>query len=317
MSKQAITVRVPATSANLGPGFDCMGLALDLYNTFTLHLDQPFAIDVTGEAAEQLPRNKNNFVVQAMEHVFDEVSLNRAILPEFSLELDNQIPVSSGLGSSATAIVAGLLLGNEVVRHVAPASALSRDELLQIATRMEGHPDNVAPALNGGGILAFHGGEGLRMVSIPIPSRLRFVAITPDFELSTDFARKALPDTYPRHEVIENVAQSARVMLALSQDNLDLLRGGIIDYVHEPYRKKWVPGADAVVEAGLLAGALAVTMSGAGPSLLAWCTIDKADIIASEMTSAWKRVGTNSRSFLLSVQRGQTAVTLPDSLEVQ
>lgn len=312
-----ITVRVPATSANLGPGFDCMGLALDLYNTFTIRLGQSFAIDVTGEAANQLPRTRDNFVVQSMERVFDEVAIDRVIIPDYALVLDNQIPVSSGLGSSASAIVAGLMLGNELVRHVAPDAALSRAALLDIATDIEGHPDNVAPALMGGGVLAFHNRAGLQTVGFPIPTRLRFVAVTPDFELSTDLARQALPASYSRRDVIENVAQSARVMLALSQNDLDMLQGGILDYVHEPYRKPLIPGADRVVDAALKAGALAVTISGAGPSLLAWCTDDTATQVGDEMASAWKGVGIQARPFVLSVQRHPTEVHVRDARAIE
>lgn len=291
-----------------------MGLALDIHNEFRLTLHRPFAIDVSGESAEQLPRTRKNVVVQAMQKVFDEIGFKDSNIPEFALQLENQIPVSSGLGSSASAIVGGLVLGNELVRILSPRSALSRDMLLKLATRMEGHPDNVAPALMGGGVLAFHDKAGLRTVPFPIPNELRFVAATPDFALSTEHARQVLPVVYPRQEVIENVAQSARLMLALTSGNLNLLQGGITDYLHEPYRKALVPGADEVAGAALSAGALCVTLSGAGPTLLAWCKAEVAAKIADEMTLAWRSLGTSCRALVLPVKNSVTeAVVIRES----
>ncbi|WAH35751.1 homoserine kinase [Alicyclobacillus dauci] len=295
----SIVVRVPATSANLGPGFDCLGLALDLYNTFRLVLGQPFSMEVTGESAERLPRGENNVVVKAMRRVFLEADVDDARLPTFSLHLENQVPVSSGLGSSASAIVGGLVLGNAVVELVAPDRMLSRDDILKIATEIEGHPDNVAPALFGGGILAYHTNAGLRTTSFPVPNGLRFVAATPDFALSTEAARKVLPSTYDRSLVIENVAQSARLMLALATNDLNLLRGGLIDNLHEPYRMPLVPSAEEVALAATAAGALTVTLSGAGPTMLAWCKPEQAVTVADEMTLAWRNAGTPCRALVL------------------
>ncbi|GMA62260.1 homoserine kinase [Alicyclobacillus fastidiosus] len=302
-----LTVRVPATSANLGPGFDCLGLALDLFNSFTLVLDEPFRIEVTGESAERLPRGEENVVVQAMRRVFQDAGLAAQSLPAFSLHLDNQIPVSSGLGSSASAIVGGLVLGNALVREIAPQKELPVERILGIATEMEGHPDNVAPALFGGGVLAFHDKAGLRTTPVPIPRDLRFVAATPDFALSTEQARKVLPTTYPRGEVVENIAQCARLMLALSTHDLDLLRGGLVDYLHEPYRRPLVPGADEVASAAVDAGAFSVTISGAGPTLLAWCTAEHAITVADEMTLAWLNAGIPCRTLVLEPALTATA----------
>jgi homoserine kinase len=310
MKNGRITVRVPATSANLGPGFDCLGLALDLFNTFTVHLDQPFQIDVNGESAEQIPKGQENVVFRAMQRVFRAASVDAVELPLFSLTLENQIPVSSGLGSSAAAIVGGLVLGNEVVRLVRRTAALSIDSLLALAVEMEGHPDNVAPALLGGGVLTFHNSAGRRSVPFPIPGRLRFVAATPDFALSTEVARKVLPSAYPREQVVENVAQCGRLMLALATDNLDLLRGGLIDFLHEPYRLPLLPGADEVSRAAVAAGAVTVTVSGAGPTLLAWCRQEQALTIADEMTLAWLNAGIPCRALVLSAHRDPTVDSL-------
>lgn len=305
----AISVRVPATSANLGPGFDCLGMALDLHNTFKLFMHQPFAIEVAGESAERLPKTTDNVIVKAMHRVFRNVGIEPSQMPSFALHVENQIPVSSGLGSSASAIVGGVVLGNSMVQLVRPELALHRDKLLAIATEIEGHPDNVAPALLGGGVLAFYDRAGLRTTPIPIPQDIRFVAATPNFALSTDMARRVLPTHYKRSDVVENVAQCARLMLALTKPDLDLLRGGLIDHLHEPYRRPLVPGADEVVTAAMEAGAYAVTLSGAGPTLLAWCRPDHAVTIADEMTLAWLTAGTPCRALVL---RPTLRETVPD-----
>lgn len=295
----AISVRVPATSANLGPGFDCLGLALDVYNTFTLHLNRPFRIDVVGESADGLPRTRENVVVTSIYRVLSEAGVVETDVPSFSLSLDNEIPVSSGLGSSASAIVGGLVLANGLLELYSPDRVLSEERLLELATELEGHPDNVAPALLGGGVLAFHDKVGLRTTTIPIPESLRFVAATPNFSLATEEARKVLPQHYARREVVENMAQCARLMLALAKPDLDLLRGGLTDAVHEPYRKPLVPGAHEVERAAMEMGAYAVTLSGAGPSLLAWCRPDVAVAVADEMTLAWLSVGIPCKTLVL------------------
>ncbi|MBF8377030.1 homoserine kinase [Alicyclobacillus mali] len=304
--RRSVTVRVPATTANLGPGFDCLGMALQLYNTFTLRLGQPFAVRVSGEAAEILPKTEDNAVIRAMDRLFAEAGVHRGALPPFALEVDNQIPVSSGLGSSASAIVAGLVLGNALLEEYAPDRKLGRDRLLRLATELEGHPDNVAPALLGGGVLAFHDRAGLRTAEVPIPPNLRFVAATPEFALPTELARRVLPKAYPRDEAVENVAQCARLLLALLKPDLDLLRGGMLDYFHEPYRKPLVPGADEVERAAMAAGAYAVTLSGAGPTLLAWCKPDLALRVADEMTLAWRNAGTPCRALVVRPVHGET-----------
>ncbi|WP_067619360.1 homoserine kinase [Alicyclobacillus acidiphilus] len=295
----SLVVQVPATSANLGPGFDCLGLALQLYNTFTLRVGQPFTIEVTGESADSLPRSEDNVVMQSMRLVFDAAGLSLSDFPSFALALDNQIPVSSGLGSSASAIVGGIVLANGLVERFYPEKRFTRERLLDLATEMEGHPDNVAPALLGGAVLAFRDKAGLRTTSVPIPAGLRFVSATPDFALSTEMARRVLPTEYRRSDVIDNVSQTARLMLALAKPDLDLLRGGLIDKVHEPYRKPLVVGADEVERAAVAAGAFAVTLSGAGPTLLAWCKSDVATTVADEMTLAWRNLGMPCRSLVL------------------
>ncbi|MFD1677535.1 homoserine kinase [Alicyclobacillus fodiniaquatilis] len=308
MTVHRLSVRVPATSANLGPGFDCMGLALELFNEFSLELERPFGVTVSGEWDERLPIGEQNVVVQAMVRLFAEAGVALDDLPAFALHLDNQIPISSGLGSSASAIVGGLLLANALLSTYRPNAALSQQEVLALAVAIEGHPDNVAPALLGGGTLVFHDKAGPRTVSFPIPDALCFVAATPDFALSTEEARKVLPAVYERAQVVENVAQCARLMLALTMADLDLLRGGLTDHLHEPYRLPLVPGAKDVVRAAVETGAFAVTLSGAGPTLLAWCRQDHAVQIADEMTLAWRNAGTPCRSLVLSPCKEPTSV---------
>src|SRR5579875_1861955 len=232
MSKLVFSVRVPATSANLGPGFDCLGIALEMFNTMTVYSEEPFAIDIVGESFEQLPRTHDNLVVQAMDKLFHAVDAHR--IPEaYRLVLHNQIPIASGLGSSATAIVGGLLLANEMVRHYEPEKALASKNILRLATEMEGHPDNVSAALYGGGSLTWNDGQDVRYIRIPLPSHLLFVPATPYFPLLTETSRNVVPKEVSREDAIYNIAQSSRLMIALATGNLDLLRGGFGDKLHE------------------------------------------------------------------------------------
>ncbi|WDL95438.1 homoserine kinase [Alicyclobacillus sp. ALC3] len=288
-------VRVPATSANLGPGFDCMGLALDVYNEMSVETGHPFSIEITGESANLLPTTRENAVVQAMEVLFERAG-NPAVEREWKLTLENHIPVASGLGSSASAIVGGLLLANELVIE-AGGQALSHRELLDLAVELEGHPDNVAPALTGGASLSYVDDHGTHTFAIPVPDNLYFVVAVPYFTLHTEQSRTVVPPTVTRADAVFNIAQASRLTLALCTGNLELLRGGFSDRLHEPYRRSLVPGYDDVRHAALRSGALALTLSGAGPSLLAWCTDEVAAWqVADQMTLSWRENGIPCRT---------------------
>lgn len=289
------SVRVPATSANLGPGFDCMGIAIDLFNEMSVETGQPFSITITGESASLLPTTRENAVVQAMEVLFERAGCTN-IRPDWKLTLDNHIPVASGLGSSASAIIGGLLLGNELVAD-AGGQPLSRRDLLEVAVELEGHPDNVAPALMAGACLSYMDEHGTHTLAVPVPQALCFVVAVPYFTLHTEESRTVVPSMVSRVDAVFNIAQAARLTLALCTGNLELLRGGFADRLHEPYRRSLVPGYDDVRHAALRSGALALTLSGAGPSLLAWCTEESAAWqAADQMTLSWREHGIPCRA---------------------
>lgn len=304
----SFTVQVPATSANLGPGFDCMGVALNLFNEMTVEAERPFEVDIEGESASLLPTNRDNAVVQTMQVLFDRVGA--AAIPDFKLRLVNRIPVASGLGSSATAIVGGLLLANALVEWYEPKRALSRTELQDLATELEGHPDNVTPALRGGACLICNDDKGgSQTFAIPVPDNLFFVVAVPYFMLPTKESRNVVPMTVPREDAVYNISQAARLALALGTGQLDILRGGFGDKLHEPYRRSLVPGWKDVHQKAIRAGAIATTLSGAGPSMLAWCDDEStAWQVADQMTLTWREHNIPARTEVYQASAKETTV---------
>ncbi|MCL6599998.1 MAG: homoserine kinase [Alicyclobacillus macrosporangiidus] len=301
-------VRVPATSANLGPGFDCMGIALGLCNEMELEVRGPFSVHVEGEGAALLPRDRTNAVVQAIDRVLD-LTPAADVPRDWRLRLTNGIPVAAGLGSSASAIVGGLLLANALLARYAPEHQWSRQQLLDLAVEMEGHPDNVTPALLGGAWLSVVDGRQARSFALPIPEALVFTAAVPNFPLRTEDARRVLPTAIPREDAVWNTAQAARLTLALSTGQLDLLKGGFGDRLHEPYRRRLIPGCEEVRQAAIRAGAITTTLSGAGPTLLAWCDSEgTASQVADEMTLVWREFNIECYTYVLQPRRSETRV---------
>ena len=275
-----VTVRVPATTANLGPGFDCLGLALDIYNTVSISSSPVFQIDVTGEGAGVLPRDAQNIAYKAVQALADEAGRE---LPPLRLSLGNEIPLARGLGSSAAAIVGALLAANHVLE-----SHLSKDQLLTLACRLEGHPDNVAPALLGGCIVVVRDGPRLVYSPVPLPPGLVAVLFVPDFTLTTVEARKVLPRHVEMADAVFNMGRTALLATCLATGRLDLLRVATQDALHQPWRKALFPAMEALFGAALDAGALCVFLSGAGPTVLA-LTAHNADLVAHALREAAHR----------------------------
>lgn len=288
----SVTVTVPATTANLGPGFDCLGLALTLYNrvTFT-DAAATFAIHISGEGADWLPTDESNLVWQAAQRLFEVVGK----WPSGThIEMENGIPAGSGLGSSAAAVVAGLVAANTLV-----GGGLSRHELLELATEIEGHPDNVAPALFGGLTLINQTESGLHLECIPVPT-LTSVIVLPDFTLPTAQARAALPAQITRQDAIFNIGRMGLLVRALQTGDHDKLRLAMEDRLHQPYRLPLVPGLESAFAAAYSAGASGVALSGAGPSLIAFAQQGHAQI-ASACQQAFSQAGLTSRAWVLAV----------------
>lgn len=271
-----LRVRVPATTANLGPGFDCLGLALDWWNTITVEpIERGLEVECLCEAAE-LPCDDRNLVVRAMRAVFRRV---HRTVPPLHLEIDCDVPVGRGLGSSASAIVGGVVAANAWL-----GNPFSRDELLKLASDMEGHPDNVAPALLGGFVISLREGKELTTVRISVPQDLKCILFVPDNGLSTHHARQVLPRRVLREDAVYNIGRTALWVAALQTRHWEWLDLATGDRLHQPYRAHLVPGMQPLFETARRAGAHGVALSGAGPSVIAF-----ADCRAEEIGSAMER----------------------------
>jgi homoserine kinase len=240
-----------------------------------------------------LPCDDRNMIVYGMHRVFARAGVTP---PPFTLRTINHIPMMSGLGSSSAAIVSGLVAGNELIER-----PFTRDDLLTLATEMEGHPDNVGPALLGGLIVAVATASLPIITQVDVPP-LQAVIVTPDLRVATDEARRILPPMLSRHDAIYNIGRAALVVQAFSKGDFDLLGRAMDDRLHQPYRKHLIKGYDDVVSAAKEAGASAVAISGSGPTLIAFAP-DRHKAIAHEMRQAFAVHEINSRAWVLEVDR--------------
>ncbi len=286
-----IIIRVPATSANLGPGFDALGLALDLWNETTITPAKEFSVGVSGEGAGKLTSGRDNLLVRAAWRLAERAGKS---LTPFHAECVNQIPLSSGMGSSSAAILAGLLAGNALLEN-----PFTREEILNLASDLEGHPDNVAPAMLGGLVVStVENGEVLAR-KIPIATEIHITIALPDFYLPTKQARAALPKKISMKNAVHNISRTALVVEAFRSGDLNLLGKAMTDKLHQPYRLKLIPGAQSAMEAAKAAGAGAVALSGAGPGVIAFSTGESA--AGESMRRAFEAAGLEARIFHLRV----------------
>jgi len=286
-----VVVRVPATTANLGPGFDTLGLALKLHNTVDVETTPlGVEIDVTGIGSDLVPRSTNNTVYRALQAVFDRAGARR---PGMKIRIHNEVPVTRGLGSSATAIVGGLVAGNALCGY-----RLSDDELLQMAVAIEGHPDNVAAALYGGFVVSGTVDNRVYAERFSPPSGLRLAVVIPEFPLSTVASRGVLPKMVSFRDAVANMNAVALMVTALAKKGMSLLATAMRDRLHEPYRFALIPGALKAVSAAKTAGALCVALSGSGPSIIAFGTCDM-KCVADRMRDELADVGVAATTKLL------------------
>jgi len=287
-----ITIKVPATSANLGPGFDTLGLALDMWNETTVTPADDFSVQVNGEGAGRLSSGRNNLIVRTAHRLADRVG---KMLPPFHANCVNQIPLSSGMGSSAAAILTGLLTANVLI-----GSSLPGEELLNFAAEIEGHADNVAPALLGGLVVSTLEKKKVIARQIPIGVDIHITIALPDFYLSTKQARAALPRKITMKDTIRNISRAVLVTEAFRTGDLILLGETMTDTLHQPYRLKLIPGAQSAMDGARLAGAAAVALSGAGPSVIAFSSKAEAGI-GEAMKRTFGGAGFKVRIFQLGV----------------
>jgi len=291
----SIDVRVPATSANLGPGFDVLGLALGLYNEIVYQEADRVSVTVEGEGAGRLDSGAGNVVARAalMAHEAAGCRFKGA-----AIRCVNRIPPARGLGSSAAAWVGGLVAANAAL-----GSPLDRHAVLALACRAEGHPDNVAAALLGGLTVACLSGERVTAVSLPVPADLGWVVLVPEIESSTREARAVLPAAVTRADAVYNLQRMGLLLAALTSGRIDLLGVAMEDRLHQPQRLALFPWTEAVRRAALEAGALGCVLSGAGPSLLA-AVRGAADSVARAMEGALGLAGVAGCALRLPVDTG-------------
>ena len=302
MAKQ-IRIRAPASSANLGPGFDCLGLGLSLYQRLEVceRPERGLEIRFSGEGTGRVPLDESNRIYQAMERVFKASGFRPSGL---LLESHNEIPLACGLGSSAAATMSGLVAGMLLCGR-----ELDEGSLLKLGSEEEGHADNVAPCMLGGFTVTSGSGEEMEYLRLDPPARLRAVVALPDFSLPTQQARAVLPRKVTFQDAVANQGRVALLTAALARNRLELLRSAMVDRLHQPYRSGLVPGLEDVCRAALGAGALGAALSGAGPAVLAF--VDGEDRGAgAAMEEAWSRRGINSRSLVLPLDRSGLEVEI-------
>jgi homoserine kinase len=257
-----LSLRVPATTANMGPGFDCIGMALALYNHTRVETDGVTS-PLTIRAGEGVPSDESNLIYRTIRGFCAEVG---AAVPAMTITQDDNIPMTRGLGSSAACVVAGLLAGNELSN-----AGLSHAELIRMAARLEGHPDNSTPALAGGLCVGVMQNGGLDYIRVggAWSERLRFALMVPGFTLKTEDARAALPDAYSRADAVFNASRTALLVAALMSGDFEKLGSAFEDRFHQPYRSGLVPGMEDIIKESRERGAYGAFLSGAGPAVIA------------------------------------------------
>ena len=289
---QKVVVVVPATTANLDPGFDCLGAALDLNNRFAMRRieggGERFELIIEGSEGSHLRGGPENLVYRAAQRVWKAAGLEPVAL-EARVRL--AVPPARGLGSSATAIVAGLMGANALV-----GEPLSKEKLLELAIDIEGHPDNVVPSLLGGLCMtAKAASQRWCVVRCEWMPSVKAVVAIPSIRLSTSEARRAMPKAIPVGDAVVNLGALTLLLQGLRTGNGDLISDGMHDRLHEPYRWRLIKGGDQVKQAAMEAGAWGCAISGAGPSVLALCEEDKGPAVSRAMVKAWEAAGNRPR----------------------
>ena len=284
---RAVAVKVPATSANLGPGFDTLGLSLALYDELRVSVrDAPGAtVEVVGVGAGEVPTDESNLVVRAIAHTFESVGV---ALPGLDLVARNNIPHGRGMGSSGAAIVSGIMAAKGLLEGVAEFDAQA---LLALANDMEGHPDNVAPALFGGLTIAWVTPDGPQFKKLIVHRGVSPLVLVPEHVMSTALARSLQPQSVPHEDAVFNVSRSALLIAALIQSP-ELLHSATEDKLHQSYRASAMPETDRLITL-LRSNGFAAVVSGAGPSILVLCSdpsqrLAAADLVAREAQTAWQ-----------------------------
>lgn len=296
-------IRVPASTSNLGAGFDTVGLALRLFLTVRVSESDAASPQVTirssGEGAEDLPCDSENLIYRAMQFAARREAVD---LPPVLLEVQNEIPLARGLGSSASAIVAGLSAFEVVASRTLPA-----EKLLLYGSAIEGHADNIAPALMGGYVTTCLAGDGAVLAArLDWPEELRAVFVVPDFHLVTAAARAILPQVLSRQDAIFNIQRAALFSAAIATRRFDLLREAMRDRLHQPARQRLVPGLDSILDLPDRPGLRGVSLSGAGPTIVAFADSHE-EAIGRDISEIFAAHGITSQVRVLEIcKEGRT-----------
>ena len=260
-----IRIEVPATSANLGSGFDCLGLALTMYNQ--VWMEEADGVEIISRDGLSIPVDESNLIYWSAKKLYERCSRR---LPGLHIEQQSDIPMARGLGSSSACIVAGILGANRLL-----GSPLSTTELINLAAEIEGHPDNTTPAIEGGLVASAIEAGRVYSVSVPVSEKIRFALFIPPFELKTEKARSVLPESYARADAVYNLSRSALMTASLFSGKLENLRVAVQDKIHQPYRSGLIDNLDNVFRLSYELGSLGTYVSGAGPTIISM--IDVAD----------------------------------------
>ena len=291
-----IRIAVPATTANLGVGFDCIGAALTMINQFqftAIESDRQLQITVEGKEANKVGKDETNLIYQSFLKLYQKI---KQTPPNVKIDIKLGVPLSRGLGSSATAIVGGLLGAN----HLA-GNPLNQNELMAMAIAIEGHPDNVVPALLGNCQLSVANGDKWQVSSIPWHQEIIPVVAIPDFELSTEEARSVLPKSYSRNDAIFNISRMGLLLRGLATNNKTWLTTALVDKIHQPYRQKLIAGYQELHSAAVDAGAYGMVISGAGPTLLSLTNSDRVQQVINSMSQTWSKLNIKADVRSLSI----------------
>ena len=299
-----VSVKVPATTANIGPGFDCLGMALPVYNTITVEETimpgTGIEINIIDETNEQdiisIPTDENNIVYKAIELLYNSIGQTP---DELKITINTHIPIARGLGSSAAVVVGGLLAANRLLGNPADEAAL-----LSIASEIEGHPDNVTPAIVGGFVIASLEEDGSVIYrKLNWPKDWKITVCIPDYELATDIARSVIPSEIPIKDAVFNLKRSAMLVEAVNTEDKELMKFALNDKLHQPYREKLVPGMKEIKEAlRHEENVLGCVLSGAGPSLLVISHGNNINKIKDIVSRTWLDLNVKSQIYTLDVE---------------
>lgn len=312
-----VTVKVPATTANIGPGFDCMGMALPIYNTITIEetvlpgtgvqINVMSENETTDEfSLEHIPMDENSIIYKAVELLYNSIGQTPS---ELKITIHTQIPIARGLGSSASVIVGGLIAANELLGRPADEAAL-----LSIATEVEGHPDNVTPAIVGGLTLTSSEDDGSIVYrKLEWPDEWTLTVCIPEYELATDISRSVLPKEVPMQDAVYNAQRMGMFVHAINTKDSSLMKLALKDKLHQPYRMKLVPGLEKIAERlKHEENVIGCVLSGAGPSILIISEKNNLDKIKAVVKEVWNDLNVKAEIITLPVEKNGAVVLTQD-----